>query len=210
MAAARYLNVAREGWPLVLLTAGVALAVQQFYSPLLALPVWVAAFLWLYLFRDPERAIPAVPLAVVSPTDGTVLSIQADHDPYLERDAVVVSLAMSPFGSYTTRAPIEGKIMRRWYSAAAPDAGGATGNGLWLQTDEGDDVVIMMRNAGSRLRQPRCDVQPGERIGHGKRCGFIPFGARVDLYLPAGSRVDVHPGDPVRAGSDVVAMLVHK
>jgi phosphatidylserine decarboxylase len=57
---------------------------------------------------------------------------------------------------------------------------------------------------------PRCYLQLGQRTGQGQRCGYVPFGSRVEVLLPAGIRVRVTVGDVVRAGSDVIATLVHK
>jgi len=61
----------------------------------------------------------------------------------------------------------------------------------------------------SRLHAPRCYVHSGERIGQGQRCGIVPFGALVDVYVPLNSKVDIKVGDHVRAGSDTLATLVH-
>ena len=56
---------------------------------------------------------------------------------------------------------------------------------------------------------PRCYIRYGDRIGQGKRCGFIHLGGQVDVYLPEHSRPVVSEGDWVRSGSDVLARLVH-
>ena len=81
-------------------------------------------------------------------------------------------------------------------------------HGVWLQSDEGDDVVMVM--ARGRLRnEPRCYVRFGERTGQGKRCGFIHLGGTIDLYLPENSRMTIKEGDKVRGGSDIIAKLVH-
>ena len=81
-------------------------------------------------------------------------------------------------------------------------------NALWIQTDEGDDVVVV-QVAGLVARRILCYVQPGERIGQGERFGFIRFGSRVDIYLPVGSKTNVALGDRVKAGRDLIAYLVH-
>jgi phosphatidylserine decarboxylase len=39
---------------------------------------------------------------------------------------------------------------------------------------------------------------------------YILFGSRVEVYLPANSRVDVQAGDRVTAGAGVLATLIHK
>ena len=46
--------------------------------------------------------------------------------------------------------------------------------------------------------------------GQGQRCGFVHLGSRVDVYLPANSKVKVSLGDRVVGGADLIALLVHK
>jgi phosphatidylserine decarboxylase len=79
----------------------------------------------------------------------------------------------------------------------------------WVQSDEGDDMVMVME-AGNPLSQPRCYAHSGERVGQGQRCGFLRFGAQVDVLLPASSRVEVKIGDEVMGGSDLIATLVRE
>jgi phosphatidylserine decarboxylase len=78
-----------------------------------------------------------------------------------------------------------------------------------LQTDEGDDLVMVMHR-GALRNLPQCYVQVGERVGQGQRCGYVSMGGRVEVYLPCNSRPLAKPGSQVRAGADVIATLVHK
>jgi phosphatidylserine decarboxylase len=148
--------------------------------------------------------VPSTPQAIVSPVDGVVRSIETVADPYLDREAQHVAIRMSPYGVFSTRAPAEGKMLepRR---GAGPDGR----QGVWLRTDEGDDVVIVM-NRGPLHNAPRCYVGFGERVGQGQRCGFITLGSDIEMYLPANCRLKVRPGDHVRAGADIIGLLVHK
>src|SRR3546814_12676355 len=50
-------------------------------------------------------------------------------------------------------------------------------------------------------------LKSGGSLYGGQRYGFIRFGSRVDVYLPAGSRVRVAIGDKVQATSTVLAEL---
>ena len=165
---------------------------------------WGLGLLVLYLFRDPERVIPALPLAVVSPVDGEVIAVDAVEDPYLQRASTLITLRMNPSGVYITRSPTEGKVLQPPNMAN----NGQAPFGVWLQTDEGDDVVMVV-GRGRLHSNPRCYIRFGERIGQGMRCGFVPLGGRVDVYVPQNSRVSVTAGDRVQGGSDVLATLVH-
>ena len=204
MAATRYPYFSRAGWPPFVVGAALAMLVVHFFGWAWSLPVWLVCAAIVYLYRDPNREIPSSPLAVVSPADGVVTSVEEVSDPYLDREAVRLDIQMSHAGVYSTRSPVEGKILE------PKDAGdGVQPHGVWLKTDEDDDLVVVMHR-GPLHNLPRCFVRIGERVGQGQRCGYIQMGGRVEVYLPRHSRVQVSSGSHVKAGSDVIATLVHK
>ncbi|MDX2456059.1 MAG: hypothetical protein QNL87_00980 [Gammaproteobacteria bacterium] len=196
--------IAREGLAPLLAAILAAVMVLHFMGPLPSLAFWVLVLLVLILFRDPERDIPSRPLAVVSPADGKVISISAGHDPYLLRQSIRVTVQMHPYSVFTTRSPVEGKVLE---PPNYPDDVSKP-HGVWLQTDEGDDIVMVMTR-GRLNTEPRCYIRFGERIGQGKRCGFVHMGGRVDIYLPENVRVVAAAGDEVHSGTDPLAILVH-
>lgn len=204
MAATRYPLIAREGWPFIFLLSGAGALVVWRVDWVWSLPLWVGVLVLLFLYRDPLRQVPSTPQAVVSPVDGVVRAIETVTDPYLDREAQRVSIRMRPYGVFSTRAPAEGKMLepRR---GEGPDGQ----QGVWLRTDEGDDLVIVIHR-GPLHNVPRCYVGFGERVGQGQRCGFITLGSDVEMYLPANCRLKVQPGDRVRAGADIIGLLVHK
>jgi len=200
----RYTVIAREGLVPLLAAVTVAFMVWHFVSLPASLIFWAFAALVIFMFRDPERDIPSIPMAVVSPADGRIIAIEAIRDPYLDRQSIHVTVQMNPYGVFTTRSPVEGKVQVPPHQPA----GVKTPHGVWLKTDEDDDVVMVM-NKGRLNAGLRCYIRFGERIGQGKRCGFIPLGSQIELYLPEESRLAVSVGDVVRGGSDVIAKLVH-
>ncbi len=205
MPSGRHPYFATAGWlPFAVCLIG-AVAVWHYAGLLWSAPLWLACVLIVYLFRDPERDIPSSPLAVVSPSDGTVVSVETVHDPYLDRPAKRIVIDMSHYGVYSTRAPVEARVHEMRGSAE----GGQRPHGVWLKTDENDDLVVVMHR-GPLRNAPRCYVRIGERVGQGQRCGFIGLGGEVEVYVPENSRIEVKPGSRVRAGSDVIATLVHK
>lgn len=210
MAFSRTPLIAREGWPILGLFLLAAILIQSLYG-LVALPLWGLAGVIVFVYRDPPRRIPAVPLGVVSPGNGYVLSVEKGHDPYLKREALWLRIAIGRLDPYSLRSPIEGKLLQQWLQ---PPDGGAQGDGrlarvLHVQTDEGDDVIMVIR-ATKLLKRMSCTVHTGERVGQGQRCGFVLFGSRLEVLVPAGSRTLVQPGERVQAGASVLAHLVHK
>ena len=213
MLAYRYPIIAREGWAWIAVVAAAALLVQIILG-WAALPLWGLTLLLLFLFRDPTRKIPSSPLAVVSPVDGRVVKVQVVRDGYLNRQAICVSIRMSLISVYSIHSPMEGKIVEQWLKVprqiVVPGAGEPAEvdtYAQWLQSDEQDDVVLVVEGgSGSR---PQCYAHSGERVGQGQRCGFIRFGAQVDVLLPENSRLEVKPGDKLLAGANIIATLVH-
>ncbi len=205
---ARYPIVARQGWLLLTLLLAVGIAIGLSVGWPAAMPVLALALVLAWLFRDPPREVPSLPLAVVCPADGRVLQAGEAHDPYLDRPARHVELALSPVGSYVVRSPIEGNITERWYRdqdlADAVDAYAVS-----IRTDEDDEVVVEMRRQHA-WQGLSCHAWVGERVGQGQRCGFLRFGARLCVYLPAGCHLEVEPGQRVKSGRDVLATLVHR
>lgn len=196
--------IARGGMLPLALAILAAVIVWHFIGLPQSLVFWLLALLLLLLFRDPDRELPSQPLAVVSPADGKVVSISTVSDPYLPRQSVRVVIQMTPYGVFTTRSPIEGKVLE------SPNIKKASNipHGVWIQSDEGDDVVMVMTR-GPLKNDPHCYIRIGDRIGQGKRCGFVHLGGRVEVYMPENSRPTVAEGDTVHGGSDIIAKLVH-
>lgn len=204
--------ILKEGRVLILVFAGAALLAQALVGAWLAIVLLVVAGVCGYLYRNPDREVPAAPLGIVSPADGTVEYAASCHDPYLDREAICVNLQMGLLDAYPIRSPVEGKVMQRWHRAPGGDRDGEDEHlnyAIWIQTDENDDIVMVMRRHSS-WRAPRCYVHSGERVGQGQRCGMIRFGAEVQLLLPKDTRVETQSGRRVSAGSDLVGTLVRK
>ena len=204
--------IAREGW----LFLGIAVVVSILVSVFLgwwSLPFWLAALFVLQFFRDPAREVPEDPLAVVSPADGRIVSVGRARDPYLERDAIKISVFMNVFNVHSNRSPVDGTVKGRWYHAgsflnAALDKASLENerNALWFRTVGGADVTCV-QIAGLIARRILCYVAEGASLERGQRYGFIRFGSRVDVYLPLDAEVKAALGDKVYATESVLARL---
>ncbi len=206
MPAYRYPLIAREGWLLILAVVLIAGVLHYGQHNPLEWPFWGLALGFVFLFRDPPRKVPPLPLAIVSPADGRVVSVEKVRDPYLDREAVNITLEMSFLDIYSIRSPMEGKVQQQWY----PHAGVEPNTGCyaqWVQSDEKDDVVLAV--SGHGIRRPRCYIHAGERIGQGQRCGLVRFGSRLQVFVPENSQLKVKSGERVRAGTSVLANLTH-
>ena len=205
--------IAREGWPFVAIAVAAMLALAWLFGVLggilgLAIVAFVVQF-----FRDPPREIPTAPNAVLSPADGRIVSVGAARDPWLNRDALRISVFMNVFNVHSNRSPVDGEVRSAWYNAgafvnAALDKASTENerNAIHLRTKEGRDVTCV-QVAGLIARRILCYVHEGERLERGQRYGFIRFGSRVDVYLPPTARPKVAIGDAVKASSTVLAEL---
>jgi phosphatidylserine decarboxylase len=79
-------------------------------------------------------------------------------------------------------------------------------NALMIRAATGQKVLCV-QVAGLLARRIVCWVSPGEAVRQGERYGLIRFGSRMDLYLPAGSPLQVSMGDRVKGGSSVIGEL---
>lgn len=162
----------------------------------------------LFVFRDPVRLIPAAPLGVVSPVDGTVIDVATVEDGLLEGTAHCIRIRVNWRGAYTARCPVEGKVMELHREARPGGAHLVSAGGLWIRTDENEDIVLQFRRNRFGI-PPRAFLQYGERVGQGERCAWLRLTREAEVQLPGSGRVLVEPGEEVSAGSSVLARLLH-
>ena len=205
--------VAREGWPFLAAAVAAAALVAAYAGGWWSAPLWLAALFVLQFFRDPPREVPDDPAAVVSPADGRVVAVEKARDPWLERDALKISVFMNVFNVHSNRAPVDGTVRQAWYHAgrffnAALDKASLENerNALWFRTRGGADVTCV-QVAGLIARRILCYVSAGAEMSRGQRFGFIRFGSRVDVYLPLDAQAVAAIGDKVYAAQSVLARL---
>ena len=203
--------IAREGWLFLAIALFVALALSWTGLWLLAAVAWLGVAFIAQFFRDPPRTVPEQANAVLSPADGKVMVVERAKDPYLDRDALKISVFMNVFNVHSNRSPVDGVVKHRWYHAggflnAALDKASLENerNALHIARADGVDVVCV-QIAGLIARRILCYVGPGDRLTRGQRFGFIRFGSRVDVYLPSTATPKVAVGDTVYATTTIVA-----
>ena len=206
-------TIAREGWSRIAGLIAVAAGIHYLAGFWWASPLWLVVLLAVQFFRDPERQIPQQDRAIVAPAHGRVVAIEQVYDPYLERDAIKISIFMNIFSVHSIRAPVEGVVRGRWhqpgqfFNASLDKASGQNErNAIWINTKDGHDVVSV-QVAGFVARRILCYVGEGQPISRGQRYGFIRFGSRLDVYLPFESRIEARLGHWVDSGSDIIGYL---
>ncbi len=205
--------IAREGWPFIAIGAVVAIGLSVLGYWIFAAIAWVLLVFVVQFFRDPARTSPDGAEAVLAPADGRVVLVGKARDPYLDRDALKISVFMNVFNVHSNRSPVDGKVVNRWYYPgsfvnAALDKASLENerNALHIRTAEGHDVTCV-QIAGLVARRILCYVEPGADVRRGQRYGFIRFGSRVDVYLDPTAKPRVAVGDDASAAVTILAEL---
>ena len=205
--------IAREGWGFVIVALVVAVIVTFLGWWFVATLAWAAALFIAQFFRDPARAAPDNPKAVLSPADGRIVFVERARDAYLDREALKISVFMNVFNVHSNRSPVDGTVKSKWYHTgsffnAALDKASLENErcALHIACAAGVDVTCV-QIAGLVARRVLCYAGEGDRLARGQRYGFIRFGSRVDVYLPVSAVPRVTIGDKVYATSSTLAEL---
>jgi phosphatidylserine decarboxylase len=186
-----------------------ALIVGWLTSPLWAVPEVLLACFFLWFFRDPDREIPAVAGAIVSPGDGKVTEVARVRAS--GADKLRISIFLSVFDVHVNRSPIGGVIRDIRYQRGkfinAMNADSAAENEQNIVTVEGEGITVIFKQiAGLLARRIVFTKSVGDSVGRGERVGLIKFGSRVDVLLDTSAIPQVKVGDHVRGGATVIAI----
>lgn len=199
--------IAREGLPLFLVALFVTWVLATYVHLLSIVPMLAIIAGLVLVFRDPRRAIPSDPLGVVSPVDGEIESIDFCRDSVSQGEAHRIRIRVNSFGTYTARSPVEGIIKNLSALAGSAEVDYRT-NALWVQTDEGDNVVLQFD--GYRLGlAPKALQRYGERVGQGQRCAYLRLARYAEVHVPADSQIEAEAGATVTAGTSLLGRLPH-
>mgnify|MGYP001017648996 CR=1 FL=1 len=207
-------SIARPGVPLIGAAAFVTLILALVQWRWMALAALGATLFIACFFRDPERAVPAVEGAVVSPADGRVVAVRKlEGHPLYGGPCLQVSIFMSVFNVHVNRAPVAGRVEAvdyhpgRFVSAHLDKASADNERNAVTLEAEGGLRVVVVQIAGLVARRIICDAAVGHQLERGQRFGMICFGSRLDVYLPPDAAPACAAGDRVRAGTSIVGRL---
>lgn len=209
------LPIAWEGIPFIILGIG--------FTALFFMLQWVAAAITLailtvftaYFFRDPERTPIDNKMAIFTPADGKVLSIEhlQNGDHRSKDKSIKISIFMSIFNAHINRVPIKGKIAHisyhpgRFFSANRDKASVYNEhNVVTLETDTRKEIIFV-QIAGIIARRIACWVKQGDYVETAQRFGLIRFGSRLEVYLPTDCEIKVTKGEKVKAGKTIIGYL---
>jgi phosphatidylserine decarboxylase len=203
--------IAREGWPFVGLTVGLALVATWLDWTVIAVLLWLVAVFVLQFFRDPARTPPVGEGLITSPADGRIVVVGKATDPITGQESLKISVFMNVFNVHSNRAPIQGRVMDvqyfpgAFFNAAIDKASEQNERSAMVIEDPQGRRLTCIQIAGLVARRILCYVKPGDSLLRGARYGFIRFGSRVDVYCPPGTQALVSVGDKVYAHSTALA-----
>ena len=205
------MGFAPEGYPYFALFGALSVLVWLAWGWYFAvLPGLILAFMF-YFFRDPGRTAP-VEEGYISPADGRIIVAEIKREEkYLEKEAMLISIFMSPLDVHVNRSPCDCTVKlvryrKGSFRSAWREQAFHKNEHISTVMEEGDGTRILVRQvAGSIAQKPVCRKKPGDALKRAERFGIIKFSSRVDVYLPAGVRLAVSVGDRVRAGESILA-----
>jgi phosphatidylserine decarboxylase len=178
-----------------------------------ALAPLVLAGFFVFFFRDPDREITQRPDAVLAPADGRVMVAgPADPEAAPKGEWLQISIFLSPMDVHVNRVPASGRVTSVSYRPgkylAAYRQGAASVNErseIWIERN--GQTVVARQIVGLLARRVVCRLKPGTEVQAGDRYGVMKFGSRMDVFLPTTAQILVRPGDMVRGGQTVIAVL---
>ena len=108
-------------------------------------------------------------------------------------------------GEFNLHSPVEGKVEQLWVRDPENNDKALV---LWVRTDEEDDVVVHVL-LNSSFQHGGTALHPGERVGQGRRCGFVAVGCKVRVYLPSNVKHIAAVGEKVTAGKNILTQFTH-
>ena len=175
-----------------------------------AVPVVLLGAFCLWFFRDPERQIPNQPGAIVSPGDGKVTDVSTINSAGAQRTRI--SIFLNVFNVHVNRSPIAGVIRDvryqpgKFLNAMAPNSADENEQNIVIVEGEGRTVVFK-QIAGLIASRIVFDLKVGDSVACGQRVGLIKFGSRVDVLFDPDAAIQVKPGDHVKGGATILALL---
>lgn len=220
------MQVHKEGYRSVSIVFVFSLTVSAasfVWIPYLCISIGISVLLFFFFifivsfFRVPGPRKPVNPdntLLVVSPCDGKVVAIEKINEKeYFKDERIQVSVFMSPLNVHINWFPVPGIISyARYYKGKHLVAWHPKSSELNERTSvavkHANGKEVMFRQvAGAVARRVVTYAKEGSTVKAAEESGFIKFGSRVDIILPAGSEIKVKIGRKVRGVFDVIAEL---
>ena len=200
---------------IALIIAGALLFFQRnIYALGFAILVLFFFILFLVFFRNPRRLhIVRDTDLILAPADGKVVVIEKTFEKeFLNAEAIQISIFMSPLNVHSNRSPIAGDVVYQQYHpgeylVAWHPKSSELNERNTLVIKKKQHHILVRQIAGKVARKIVSYTQVGATLTRGEEFGFIKFGSRVDVFIPADSIVLVKIGQSVKGGITEIAQF---
>ena len=174
---------------------------------------WFLVFsFFVYFFRNPERVPEDTSSnAIISPSDGTIISITDAISPITKKESIKISIRLSLLDVHVQRSPIEGEMTSREY---------IHGEFLFLSDEkaselneqnrvlfENDKTEIVVNQIAGFITRRIIMFRDLGSIRLAERYGMIMFGSQVDVYLPKKTIIKVTEFQKLKAGETLIGYI---
>ena len=206
--------IVKDGYIYIASLAFITMIVGVAISPYWSVVPGVLTLYVTFFFRNPRRTVPYDDRLVLSPADGTVMSVtEVYDDQYLNDNGIKVSIFLSIFDVHVNRSPIAGEIKFQQYTCgrfrpAYKEAAGWENERHSIGLDNGHMQILVTQVAGILARRIVSWVTLGNVLKQGERYGMIKFGSCTEVIVPKTVEIVVKKGDRVIGGETVIGRSI--
>ena len=163
----------------------------------------------LNFFRDPGRIIPKEDNLILSPADGKIIKIAEIEDQKSGEKLKLISIFLSVFNVHANRMPVDGKFnninyVKGDFLAAFDHRASDKNERMEISIETKFGLIKVKQIAGLVARRILCYAKKGEKMSAGDRLGFIRFGSRTDIILPASINLNIRLNQKVFGGETIL------
>lgn len=162
-----------------------------------------------FFFRNPERLCFYDENSLVSPADGTILSILKSEGLFEGFDQKI-SIFLSVWDVHVNWIPSQGIVTNITYKPgkfflAFLDKGSELNehNDVYIKDKFGHHILIR-QIAGFIARRISCWIKPGDLVMSCEKYGMIKFGSRIEIFLSKEFNIQVKEGEHVFGGQTIL------
>lgn len=221
------MRVNKEGYKIIVIAGLICLATWGVFYKLLVSHestalLWCGSiflilswFFIVFFFREPKRIAIHDNELIFAPCDGTVVVIENVYEKeYLKENMIQISIFMSMTNIHMNWTPVggvieyfkyhPGRFLLAWLPKSSEDNEHTT---TVVKLDSGHKILFK-QIAGFLARRIVSYYKKGDRMAQNEVFGFIKFGSRMDLFIPANSEILVEIGDRTIGTQTPLARLV--
>ena len=164
-------------------------------------------------FRDPKRQFILNKDAIIAPADGKIVAIEeVIETEYFKEKRKLVSIFMSIHNVHINWFPISGTIKYfkyhpgKYLLAIHPKSSELNERTSIVIENSGYEILVR-QIADFVARRIVCYARETGDAKQSHELGFIRFGSRVDVFLPAETHINVKIGDKTIGGVTEIAQL---